>query len=414
MFPSVPTKLRPSRNSFIFPVLLLLALIFPTAAWAKYASIVIEAETGEVLHAANADVRNYPASLTKMMTLYMAFDALDNGKLTLNQRLPVSAHASGQAPSKLGLKPGETIRVEDCILALVTKSANDCAVVLAEAIGGSEAKFARMMTDKARSLGMTRTTFRNANGLPNAGQLSTARDMARLSQALIQDHKKYYPYFSTRTFTYKGVAYGNHNRLMSRYNGMDGLKTGFIRASGFNLAASAVRDGRRLIAVVFGGETPKSRDDHLASLLDRAFSGKTTPVLVAAASGKGKKATKTAPSQKPETVLAGTEPAPKLSFVSTASAATLPPADTMKGSWGIQVGAFSDQSAGQRAAEAASRKAPSLLSMAVTHVQEVATGKGTIFRARLMGLDEKAARKACATLAKAGQKCLTVPPQQQM
>lgn len=421
---------RTGRLLLLLPVLALL-LAAPGSALAKYASIVIEADSGEVLHAASADARNFPASLTKMMTLYMTFDALNAGKLTLDQRLKVSTRASGMAPSKLGLQPGETIRTEDCVLALVTKSANDCAVVLAEAIGGTETEFARMMTDRARAIGMTRTTFRNASGLPNAGQLSTARDMARLAQALIQDHKKYYPYFSTRQFTYKGVTHGNHNRLMARYAGMDGLKTGFIRASGFNLAASAVRDGRRLIAVVFGGETAAWRDRHLADLLDKAFEGRTSPMLVASAdrvqapAKASRKAQGSAvPGRKPEestTVVAAMAQAAEavargageISLVSTAVAA--PAAPTMKkapGGWGIQVGAFNDRASGQRAVANATQRAPALLDRAIPHVMEVSTGKGSLYRARLMGLDEKTARRACTQLAKSGQGCLTVPPQQ--
>ncbi|WP_234703849.1 D-alanyl-D-alanine carboxypeptidase [Rhodospirillum centenum] len=421
---------RLGRLFLLLPLLALL-LAAPGTALAKYASIVIDAETGEILHAASADTRNFPASMTKMMTLYMTFDALDARKLTLDQRLKVSSRAAGMAPSKLGLKPGETIRTEDCILSLVTKSANDCAVVLAEAIGGTETEFARMMTDRARALGMRRTTFRNASGLPNAGQLSTARDMARLAQALIQDHAKYYPYFSTRQFTYKGVTHGNHNRLMARYRGMDGLKTGFIRASGFNLAASAVRDGRRLIGVVFGGETAVWRDNHMADLLDKAFEGRATPMLVASAErvqapGKASRRTPASPTpgRKPDesgsvvTAMANAaeavaRSAGDLQLVSSAIAApAAPAAKKAPGGWGIQVGAFNDRSASQRAVANATQRAPALLDRAIPHVMEVSTGKGSLYRARLMGLDEKTARRACAQLAKAGQGCLTVPPQQ--
>lgn len=395
----------------------------PSAAVAKYASIVIDAQTGQVLHAAGADTRNFPASLTKMMTLYMTFEALDSGKLGLHQRLPVSQRAAGMAPTKLGLKPGETVEVEDCILGLVTKSANDCAVVLAEAIGGSEANFARMMTDRARALGMSRTTFKNASGLPNPGQLSTARDMARLSQALIQDHKRHYGFFSTASFTFRGVNHTNHNRLMARYEGMDGLKTGFIRASGFNLAASAVRDGRRLIAVVFGGQSPVWRDNHLADLMDEAFEGRSTPVLMAEApvrspSNRANRGTPV-PDRKPDAddggvVRAVASAAGELSLVSTANAA-VPTAAAPRAAagpgWGIQVGAFNDKAAGQRAVAQATAKAGTILDKALPNLVEVRTDRGeTIYRARLVGLDEKTARRACATLSKAGQGCMTVPP----
>ena len=232
----------------------------PSQATARYASMVVDAESGQVLHAVNADTRNYPASLTKMMTLFLVFDALEKGTLRLDQPLPVSKRAAGMPPSKLGLKQGQTITVEDAILALVTKSANDVAVVIAEALGGQETTFAKMMTERAQELGMSRTTFRNASGLPNRGQKSTARDMVRLAQALMEDHDKYYHYFSTQSFTYQGRTYRNHNRLLKGYKGTDGIKTGYIRASGFNLVSSVERDGRRVIAVVFGGKTSRSRD----------------------------------------------------------------------------------------------------------------------------------------------------------
>ncbi len=237
----------------------------------RYASIVIDAVSGEVLHADKADRRAYPASLTKMMTLYLLFEAVDQGRLKMNQKLPVSRRAAGMPPSKIGLKRGQSIRVRDAVKALVTKSANDVAVVVAEALGGSEQKFARIMTEKARKLGMTRTTFRNASGLPNNQQLSTARDMARLAVALQRHFPHHYRVFSTKSFSYKGRKYKNHNKLLTNYSGTDGIKTGYTHASGFNLAASTLRDGRRLIAVVFGGKTAKSRDRHIRGLLDKGF-----------------------------------------------------------------------------------------------------------------------------------------------
>jgi D-alanyl-D-alanine carboxypeptidase len=242
-----------------------------TAEARRYGAIVIDAETGQVIHAENADRQAYPASLTKMMTLYLTFEALDLGKLKLHQKLPVSRRAAGMAPSKLGLRRGQSITVQDAIMALITKSANDAAVVVAEAIGGTESEFAVLMTNKARALGMNSTTFRNASGLPNKGQLTTARDMARLAQALQRHFPEYYKLFSTRSFSYKGRSYPNHNRLLRTYKGTDGVKTGYTHASGYNLVASVVRGDRRLIAVVFGGKTSRSRDKHMMKLLDRGF-----------------------------------------------------------------------------------------------------------------------------------------------
>lgn len=247
----------------------------------KYGAIVIDADTGKVLYQDRADKRLHPASLTKMMTLLMTFDALQSGNLKLNDRVRISKHAASMVPSKLGLEPGSTIKVEDAIYALVTKSANDIAVALAEHLGRTEGNFARMMTRKAHSLGMRGTTFRNASGLHDPQQVTTPRDIAKLSLALIHDYPKYYPYFSTKAFTYQGKTYRNHNRLMSSYDGMDGLKTGYIQPSGFNLAASAVRNDRRLVGVVFGGRTAKSRNSHMHKLLDLGFKSiqGTTPLI---------------------------------------------------------------------------------------------------------------------------------------
>ncbi|MBF0144770.1 MAG: D-alanyl-D-alanine carboxypeptidase [Magnetococcales bacterium] len=237
----------------------------------NYADLVMDAKTGRILHATAPDELRHPASLTKMMTLYLAFDALKSGKLRLNDLLPVSHEASIQEPSKLGLRPGQQIRVEDALLGLAIKSANDATVVFAEALGGSVEGFARMMTQKARDLGMNRSVFRNPSGLPNPEQVTTARDMAILGYALIYHFPQFYPYFSRDKFSYAGVSHRNHNRLMSRYQGMDGIKTGFIRASGFNLVASTVRGSDRLIGVVFGGRSAVERDNRMAALLDQSF-----------------------------------------------------------------------------------------------------------------------------------------------
>ncbi|MDP9127830.1 MAG: D-alanyl-D-alanine carboxypeptidase, partial [Pseudomonadota bacterium] len=202
----------------------------PVDGTASYADIVIDAETGRILHATNPDSPRHPASLTKMMTLYVTFQALESGRLQLNQSLPISANASEQSPSKLGLRRGRTIRVEDAILGLVTESANDAAVVLAEALGGSEAGFGKFMTQQAHALGMTHTRFDNPSGLPDPDQVTSARDMAMLGHALIYHYPNYYPYFSHDNFVYAGINHHNHNHLMDRYDGMDGIKTGYIRA----------------------------------------------------------------------------------------------------------------------------------------------------------------------------------------
>ncbi|WP_279478525.1 serine hydrolase [Aureimonas sp. SK2] len=251
----------------------------------RYAAFVIDANNGKVLFARNADDRRYPASLTKMMTLYLLFDALESGRATLSTPMKVSAYAAARPPSKLGLKTGSTISVEEGIKALVTRSANDASVVIGEFLGGTESRFAEMMTAKARKLGMSRTTFRNANGLPNDEQMTTARDMATLGIALREHFPQYYKYFSTRSFNFRGQTIGNHNRLLGRVDGVDGIKTGYINKSGFNLVTSVVRGDRKLVAVVMGGRSGRSRDDHMAELVKQYLpqtSGRASGGLIAA------------------------------------------------------------------------------------------------------------------------------------
>ncbi|MBB3974971.1 D-alanyl-D-alanine carboxypeptidase [Rhizobium azooxidifex] len=233
----------------------------------KYAGIVIDAKTGKVLYGEAPDALRYPASLTKMMTIYLTFEALEAGKISKNTLVPVSKHAAGEPPSKLGVRPGSKLTVEQAIQALVTRSANDVATALGEFLGGSEDRFARMMTQKARALGMTRTVYRNAHGLPNTAQVTTARDQARLGLALRQHFPQYYDYFSTRSFRYGKQTIGNHNRLLGAVRGVDGIKTGYTRASGFNLVTSAQADGRSVVGVVLGGRSGGSRDQQMKRLI---------------------------------------------------------------------------------------------------------------------------------------------------
>jgi D-alanyl-D-alanine carboxypeptidase len=233
-----------------------------------YASIVVDANSGRVLQATNPDAPRFPASVTKVMTLYLLFEQLERGKLSLDTPLPVSALAARQAPSKIGFDPGETIEVEDAIKALVTKSANDVAVVIAEAIGGDQDAFAQLMTRKARALGMNNTTFRNASGLPNPEQVTTARDLSILGRAIHDHFPKYWRYFQTHSFQYAGRSYRNHNKLLGRVEGVDGIKTGYTRASGFNLLTSARDGNRHIIGVVLGGRSGRIRDQQMASLVE--------------------------------------------------------------------------------------------------------------------------------------------------
>src|SRR5690606_27637974 len=240
----------------------------PAAANPRFAALTVDAHTGKILFARNADAQRYPASLTKVMTLYCLFEELKAGRMKLDTPITMSAHAAAQPPSKIGLKPGSTLRVEDAIGLLVTKSANDVAAAVAEAISGSESRFAERMTQTAKRLGMTRTRFRNASGLPDNQQVTTARDMATLALRLQADFPQYYHYFSLPSYTFRGRTYPTHNKLIGRYKGTDGVKTGYIRASGFNLTASVRRDGKHLIGVVMGGRTGATRNKYMMSMLD--------------------------------------------------------------------------------------------------------------------------------------------------
>ncbi|MCE2920948.1 MAG: D-alanyl-D-alanine carboxypeptidase [Roseomonas sp.] len=239
---------------------------------ARYSAIVIEARTGSVLIDAGADEPRFPASLTKMMTLYMVFEALRDGRTQLNSRIVMSEEAASRPPSKLGIPAGGGLTVEQAILALVTKSANDVAAAVGEHLAGSEERFAQMMTMRARSLGMTQTRFRNASGLPDWEQVTTARDMATLGRRLFTDFPNRYHYFGTVHFAWGRAQIRNHNRMLGDYDGADGIKTGFINASGFNIVTSAQRDGVRLVGATFGGSSWVERDRHMGALLDQGFS----------------------------------------------------------------------------------------------------------------------------------------------
>ncbi len=232
-----------------------------------YAAMVVDANTGAILHAANADSPRHPASLTKIMTLFLLFERLEAGKIKLSTELPVSPHAAAQAPSKLALKPGDSITVENAIRAIVTKSANDVAVIVAEAVGGDEESFARQMTQKANALGMKNTLYRNASGLPDPEQITTARDQILLGRAIQDRFSRYYRYFSTRAFVFRGKTMKNHNKLLGSVAGVDGIKTGYTNASGFNLVSSARRGNRHMVAAVFGGRTASWRDARMRDLI---------------------------------------------------------------------------------------------------------------------------------------------------
>ncbi|PYB71210.1 SPOR domain-containing protein [Rhizobium wuzhouense] len=281
------TFAAPIRRVVIAVVAVLFAALATTsgASAAKYAGVVIDAKTGKVLYSEDADSLRYPASLTKMMTLYLTFEALESGRISLNSKVPISKNAAKEPPSKLGVGAGRSITVEQAILALVTRSANDVATALGEYLGGSEQRFGQLMTAKARSLGMTKTTYRNAHGLPNTAQMTTARDQARLGIALRQHFPQYYGYFSTRSFSFGKQTIGNHNRLLGAVRGVDGIKTGYTGAAGYNLATSAQADGRSIVAVILGASSGARRNAQMTALVQRylpqASSGRSSGDLVA-------------------------------------------------------------------------------------------------------------------------------------
>jgi D-alanyl-D-alanine carboxypeptidase len=419
-----------------------------------YEAIVIDAETGQVLRQLNPDAVTYPASLTKMMTLYLTFEALNQGRLQLDQYLPISAAAAAHSPSRLGLRPGESVMVRDLILGIVTKSANDAAAVLAEGLGGgSEPAFAVLMTQKARQLGMTQTHYANASGLPDPEQLTTARDIARLALALYHDFPREYRYFSVKQFDFNGEIVNGHDHMLDWYPGADGIKTGFTVASGFNLATSAVQNGRRLIGVILGGRSIRGRDEAMGQMLDLGFADlareqpmvaqRQAPVVapvaaaqpnpdarpslaaiaataVAAATGTSapivQRASAAPPTQVTDQPPSRDVPSP-MTIGALASAAmshlmpvaraeAAPVAREPNEGWGIQLGAF-------RAAVAAERVEHEVARLTVAKGKQAQilapVASERLYRARLIYFTAQAARAACGELHRQRIECSVVP-----
>ena len=390
----------------------------------KYGSIVVDADSLDILHARQIDAQRYPASLTKLMTLYLTFDALDSGQLTLDQKLPISRNAQNTPPSKIGVKIGQTITVDDAIQAVAVKSANDVAVVLAEAIGGSEAQFAEMMTARAKSLGMVKTQFTNPHGLPSQLQVTTARDMAKLAMAHLNNHRRYYHYFGQKSFSYKGKSYKNTNGLLHSLEGVDGFKTGYTRASGYNLVISAQREGRRIIAVVLGGASNKSRNTHMQDLIERSFETigvssviPSAPVQVARAErkvvrealpvkSKNTVQTKTTAIDIPTAVrLRGRNQAP-VTVVTKGLPVTVQSA-TLDNSWAIQVGAFESQQAAQAQINGVTVMVGHKAKASIVPVSQ----RGRVFyRARFKGLSFDEAHAKCGALGALKTGCAVISP----
>ncbi len=391
------------------------------AAEPKYAAIVVDANSGEVLYAKRADSPRYPASITKVMTLYLVFEALAEGRLKQTDMITVSPRAAAQAPTKLGLRAGEQVSVEDAIRSLTTLSANDMAVALAERLGGSEARFAALMTLRAQELGMVNTRFVNANGLPDSRQISTARDIALMSRAVMRDYPQYYSYFGTQQFAFRGRTMRNHNGLLGKMPGVDGLKTGYTNASGYNLAASAVRGGRRLIAVVLGGSSTAARDNNVEDLLVTGFD-------VLARRDRGEKITLAQNLFEPEPqgmimrpsigqgdgeqdglqIALVDNPRPAQAMKPAVTPAKTPakaPAKA-KGAYKVQVGAFKSQTLAKQQISIANKKFAKLFADAASNVESA----GGSFRAQFVGLTADQARSACSTMKSAKQVCMIISP----
>ncbi len=426
-------------RAIAFILLVILAspsLAHTKAAPERFAAIAVVEASGEVLHARHSNDLRHPASLTKIMTLYLVFEAIEAGELGWDDRLRVSAKAARARPSKLGVKANTTISVEEAVRALVTKSANDVAIVLAERLGGGETRFAALMTKKAKALGMSSSHFVNASGLPSTRQVMTARDMAVLAYRIHHDFPNYYRYFSLRKLVWNEHDHNNHNTLLGRVEGVDGLKTGFTNASGYNIAVTAERAGERMIVVVFGGASNTERDAYATKLLERAFSelerrridealpvtppltdlDDSKPVLVAGLpsevhQGAGERRgvqividenIETRPLLRPATTPPPpTQPEPKQTI-------TMP-----AGGWGVQVGAFTSVEQAKARLHHISDIPIDGLSENAGHIAQGKRNGAPLYRVRFLGLTPAKARSTCAELNAFGQSCFAVPPQSQ-
>ncbi len=395
----------------------------------RYAAFVADSNTGEILHSRLADARRYPASLTKMMTLYLLFEAIERDELDLDDTLTASRIAASQQPSNLNLSAGDTLTVETAIRALIIKSANDVAVVVAEELAGTERAFAVEMTARARELGLSDTTFRNASGLPNSRQVTTARDMARLTLALRRDFPQYMPYFAERSFSYNNRTYRSHNNLVGRVDGVDGMKTGYIRASGFNIATTAQRGERSLVAVVMGGPTAAYRDSHAEQLLEAAFrSLNNREALIMAAQTLSPRlnpireqdllATHIASLDLAQPVAQGDgESLPALRIEISDDLGPSPAMERIpetitpatSGSWSVQVGAYADAAAAQARLETIRDMSGDLENAVLATPRFEANGR-ILYRARFTGVEAANARRVCAQLAAVNEPCFAVAP----
>ncbi|MBB2907272.1 D-alanyl-D-alanine carboxypeptidase (penicillin-binding protein 5/6) [Rhizobium sp. RAS22] len=421
---------RGMAGAWIFALAFFCAILslHASPAQAGYAHFIMDANTGKVLAARNADVLNHPASLTKMMTLYLTFEALHAGKLRWDQKITMSKNGASVIPSKLYVRQGQTFTVREAVYGMIVKSANDMAEGMGDHLGGSEARFAEMMTRKARQLGMTKTVFRNASGLPNKSQVTTARDMAKLGLALQRDFPKEYSLFATQSFNFRGKRIRGHNNLMYRYQGMDGIKTGYTNASGFNLVSAVNHNGRRVVGVVLGGKTARSRDAQMAALLDKAVPqasrGRNTEQLVASAnvSRTFDVAAAVPPAAVPLPMFAERRADPVAMQIATANAdvadmmqvSAIPrpaPAAAPAGQrsrWEVQIAA-TDSEAAARSLLANARSNIGNYSGIAPYTEAVQSGSATLYRARFTGFeDQSSAVSACKALKARSYACVVM------
>ncbi|KIV64784.1 D-alanyl-D-alanine carboxypeptidase [Rhizobium sp. UR51a] len=421
---------RGMAGAWIFALAFFCAILslHASPAQAGYAHFIMDANTGKVLAARNADVLNHPASLTKMMTLYLTFEALHAGKLRWDQKITMSKNGASVIPSKLYVRQGQTFTVREAVYGMIVKSANDMAEGMGDHLGGSEARFAEMMTRKARQLGMTKTVFRNASGLPNKSQVTTARDMAKLGLALQRDFPKEYSLFATQSFNFRGKRIRGHNNLMYRYQGMDGIKTGYTNASGFNLVSAVNHNGRRVVGVVLGGKTARSRDAQMAALLDKAVPqasrGRNTEQLVASAnvSRTFDVAAAVPPAAVPLPMFAERRADPVAMQIATANAdvadmmqvSAIPrpaPAAAPSGQrsrWEVQIAATESEAAA-RSLLANARSNIGNYSGIAPYTEAVQSGSATLYRARFTGFeDQSSAVSACKALKARSYACVVM------
>ena len=396
-----------------FLCVLVLAVLRAAAASASVSSIMIDAENGDVMYEMNADERRYPASLTKLMTLYITFNALENNHIKLTDKLKVSRTAAGRSPSKLGVRAGETITVKDAIMAVIVKSANDCATVLAEHFAPTEADFAVLMTNTAHKLGMSHTTFKNASGLPNTQQKTTARDMAVLAMAVYHHFPQYYKWFSAKSFQYKGRTIGGHNYILKTFAGADGMKTGYTAASGYNIITSAKRSGKRVIAVTMGHNSVGERDKKVSRMMDKGLThmqkgeinvamltneinGKASaaPKAIRLASAQKKTQAKT---QTVRLAKAQSKPAAKATKIASASS---------NGRYAVQVGSFSDYQRARNYALTVKNKLAKKYAVHDINVEKVQAESKTVYRSKVIGLAKNDANTICRNMKRSNQACL--------